>query len=108
MEITRSTAHDSWTVLLVRGRLDHEAVPQLEEAFRGALAPPARDLALDLSEVTFLASAGLRAILATAREIGPLNVRLAIVGARSPVREVLELSGMGRFLPQVPTLDALR
>ncbi len=108
MEITRSTAHVTWTVLAVTGRLDHEAAGAFDEACREALAPPTRDLALDLSEVTFLASACLRAILVTAREIGPLNVRLAIVGARAPVREVLELSGMGRFLPQVATLDALR
>lgn len=108
MEITRSTAHGTWTVLAVTGRLDHEASGDFEAACREALAPPARDLALDLSEVTFLASACLRVLLVTAREIGPLNVRLAIVGAHTPVREVLELSGMGRFLPQVATLDALR
>ncbi|MBK8594679.1 MAG: STAS domain-containing protein [Holophagales bacterium] len=107
MEIHRTADHGTWTVLVLEGRIDHEAAPSLESACRAELAVPGCSLALDLSSVTYLSSAGLRALLAVAKDLGPAHARIALVATRPFVREVLELSGLGRFLPQVSSIDEL-
>jgi anti-anti-sigma factor len=108
MEIHRTADHGSRTVLRVDGRVDQEAARRLEAACRAGLATQGRALALDLSSVTYLSSAGLKALLAIAKDLGPAHARIALVGTRSFVREVLEMSGLGRFLPQVSSLEELR
>lgn len=107
MEITRETAHGSWVVLVVRGHVDHDSAPRLEEACRTEIARDGCSLALDLSAVTYVSSAGLRAILVVAKELGPHHARLALVGATATVREAFEVSGFSRYLPQVDSLDKL-
>lgn len=62
MEITawRETGHRPVTILQLKGDLTAEE--PLEARARAAFAEGARDIVLDLSHVSFISSAGLRAI----------------------------------------------
>lgn len=108
MDIHRAADHGSWTVLVVDGRVDQEAAPRLEAACRAEVETRGCSLALDFSSVNYLSSAGIRALLAVAKDLGPTGARIALVGAQPFVRDVLEMSGLGRFLPQVSSLEELR
>ena len=108
MEISRAADRGDWTVLVVSGRVDHAGAPLLEEACRTEITRQGCSLALDFSAVTFISSAGLRALLNTSKELGPVRGRLALVGPQSAVRDVLDLSGFAAYLPLVNSVDELR
>jgi anti-sigma B factor antagonist len=106
MTIDKRQIGERWTVLTLVGQIDMVAAPGLAQACRAELRAGLQ-LALDLSGVTYLSSAGLRAILGTAKELGPLHARLALVGPQPVVRDTLEISGFARFLPVVASLQSL-
>ena len=73
--ITTSVAHrDGAAVVSVGGEIDLSTAPAFEEAIAEALEVNPPVLAIELSEVTFMASVGLRILAATnekARRIDP-------------------------------------
>ena len=106
ISIERRRTGESWTVLAVVGHVDTTAAVELEQACRTELCPGLR-LALDLSGVSYLCSAGLRAILGVTTEVGPLGAQLVLVNPQPGVRETLSISGFARFLPVVDSLQSL-
>lgn len=104
--IERRQIGESWTVLAVVGHVDTAAAEELEQACRAELCPGLR-LALELSGVSYLCSAGLRAILNVTTEVGPLRAQLVLVNPHPSVRETLSISGFARFLPIVDSLQSL-
>jgi anti-sigma B factor antagonist len=95
-------------VLRVRGEVDVATVRRLRAAVHAALADgPARPVVLDLSEVEFLSSSGVGALLAVTREADELGRELRVaVGERRVVRRPLQVAGIDRVLPLYPSLDA--
>jgi anti-sigma B factor antagonist len=76
---------------------------------RGALEPAEPVLTdtvlLDLSEVEFLDSSGLGAVVAARKLLGQ-NHHLALAGLQPAVEKVLRLTHMDRVFPIYPTADA--
>lgn len=86
------------TKIALSGELDLETVPILEEYLGRAEAQAVAAIVIDLRELTFMESVGLRAFLA-ARERAEANGRqLLLVGAKEPVRRVFELTGQESLL----------
>lgn len=55
-------------------------------------------MALDLTEVHYLDSAGLEALLEVAESLAAVGGVLRVCGANETVREVFELTGVGGYL----------
>jgi anti-anti-sigma factor len=85
-----STASDG-AGLKVSGELDLATAPKLTEALLNA--PGRGELSLDLSEISFLDSSGLNAILAFVRSRNGSG-QLVIVNPSGPVARVLEIAGI--------------
>lgn len=85
-------------VVSVFGELDMLVADRFRAAVDARLEEGYRNLVLDLSGVTFVDSSGLGVILGRFRRLNPAGGRMAIVGARPPVRRVLELSGLMRVM----------
>jgi len=83
--------------LVVSGELDIATVPDLEAAFDQALASDPQSIEVDLSQVTFIDSTGIRLLLLIS-ERGDGRVGL-IAGAQ--VDRVIEITGMRSRLPLV-------
>jgi anti-sigma B factor antagonist len=82
----------------VAGEIDLCTAPLLEEALVRELAA-ARDLLLDLSEVSFLDSSGLHAIVSVART-ARANGGMLVVDSALPAqaRRVIEITGLEELL----------
>jgi anti-anti-sigma factor len=96
-----SSADPDHAVLALRGELDLSSAPAVEAAVRRAIQRGARQLVLDLRELAFMDSTGLRTVLradALARQAG---ARLALVDGAEPVRRVFEMTGMRQRLTWV-------
>ena len=83
----------------VAGEIDMQSAPVLEGALNDACAA-ARTIELDLHEVSFIDSSGIRAILAAKASCAENDVELLMVPSRHPVpHRVFELSGLLDRLP---------
>jgi anti-anti-sigma factor len=95
-------------VLRVRGELDLSTAP----ALCGTVEHTAgnRRVLIDLSELSFCDSTGLRALVGAVREIEINGGRAALaVPPGSAMDRVLQLSGLGEFLHVAPSVEvALR
>ena len=84
--------------LVVRGRLDAESAGELRQAVSAEVRRGMHAIALDLTNVGFLSSAGIRVLFETQREArgagGDCHVRVA----SEPVQKVLELTRLDRIL----------
>jgi anti-anti-sigma factor len=84
-------------VIKLAGELDHAAVEQLAEAYERTSRSVDSRLVLDLSEVTFVDSAGLRALIEIERCAREQGVMLRSVSPPEHVRAVFRLSGVERL-----------
>lgn len=80
----------SWTVVAPTGDVDIATV----ERVRAALAGAAGDAALDLRQVTFLDTSGLRVIIQEDRRAQEEGRRFAVVPGSPEVLRVLEIAGV--------------
>lgn len=97
MEFELTTeAQDDGTRIRVRGELDIASAPRLEQELR-ALGGSATVL-LDLREVTFLDSSGLRAVIVGSREAADAGRRLIVVPGEGQAARVIEMAQVGDHL----------
>ncbi|GAA3525348.1 STAS domain-containing protein [Amycolatopsis ultiminotia] len=92
-------------VLTVRGDIDTVTAPQVTAAVADAAADGPPVLVLDLTEVEFLASPGLTALLIIRRDL-PAGTALRIVAAGRATLRPIQLTGLQQSLPLYPTLGA--
>lgn len=79
------------------GRLDVKAAKDADEAFAKAAAE-ARNVRLDLSELDYIASAGLRALKRLRSAVRGNGGVLSVTGVQEDVMEVLEMTGFAAML----------
>ena len=103
--ITTSVKHrDGVAVLAVGGEIDMFTAPQFEKAIDDVLADDPPTLVIDLTEVTLLASAGLR-LLATANErFGESGGFAVVAGAPATIRPI-ELTDLNEVFDLYLSLD---
>lgn len=86
------------TVLSLAGELDIASAPLLEQAAEGLERSGDRPLVIDLSEVTFMDSTGLRALLLVRQQAAEGDRQLFLRPGPRQVQRVFELSGtLDRF-----------
>jgi anti-sigma B factor antagonist len=90
-------------VVKVIGRVDSETAPELDDALSRLLEGEQYKIVLNLQDVDFLSSAGLRAIVKayqTAQKSGG-DVRLAAIS--EPIEVILRTVGMMQMLKMYPS-----
>ena len=85
------------------GRLDTAGVDLVETKFQAGVVAGGRHTIVDLAEVEFMGSLGVRMIIAAGRSLAANGARLVLFGAREPILEVIELTGLGEIVPSVPS-----
>jgi anti-anti-sigma factor len=83
------------------GELDIATTPELEQALTEATADSMAEIVLDLRELTFMDSTGLRALAQANSRADEAGVKLSIIRGRRQIERVLEISGLGTLLPLV-------
>jgi anti-sigma B factor antagonist len=99
---------DRRIVLTVAGEVDLASVHELKAALSHAEDCQPRDVWIDLSEVEFMDSTGLAALVLAHRHLDDPVRRLAVICPEGPVRRVLAIAGIDRVMPVHPSRgDAL-
>jgi anti-sigma B factor antagonist len=85
-------------VVVAHGELDVATVPQLEQAVQAVRAQTSA-IVVDLREVTFMDSTGVRLLLQLDAQARTDGFSFAILDCEGPVRRVLTLTGIADRIP---------
>lgn len=96
---------DQAVVLTVSGEVDMLSSPQLAESIQATLATKPAALIVDLSKVSFLASAGMTVLVTANGDVQP-PTRFAVVANGSATSRPIKLMGIDSVLPLYNSLDA--
>ena len=95
---------DGITVLLVDGVVDLATSPPLEELLSELIEEGPAALVIDLTDVSFLASVGLRILAETHERVGGTG-KFAVVATGPVTARPIQLTKLDEFLALYPTLD---
>lgn len=94
--------HIEWKdeVLIAKadGRLDGTNASAFQKELETAVDTNARVLILDLEQISYISSAGLRVILLTAKSLLKKNAKFAVCSLSAQIREVFEISGFDKII----------
>lgn len=103
--------HEEWfgrtAVIAVSGVLDMLTSPQLESGISAALQKNPTAVVVDLTDVDFLASAGM-GVLVSARDQTAGKTGFAVVASGPATSRPLKLVGLAEVVGLYPTLDEAR
>lgn len=94
MELWLSQGADGRTVLHVSGEIDTAVADQLRDAGLKSVGADPGGLAIDLSQVTFIDSSGIAALIAINNDRQPPAPGLTLLNPSQPVRRILEITGL--------------
>ena len=85
-------------VVAVSGRMDAVSAPEFDSQIGTRLTPPPARLVIDLGELEYISSAGLRSLLMVAKKLKAAGeARLVLCGLNAMVDEVFEVSGFKKL-----------
>lgn len=85
------------------GRLDTANVNEIETSFNAGILPKAQHTVVDLTNVTFIASLGIRMLLTVARNLSRRGAKFAMYGAAPPVMDIFETTALSDIILIVDT-----
>jgi anti-sigma B factor antagonist len=92
------TEVDGWTVVGASGELDLYTSPTLRTAIHDAATPGAK-IAVDLTDVSFIDSSGLGAIVGALKHVRELDGSFAVVAPDDgPLSRLLTLTGLDQIV----------
>jgi anti-sigma B factor antagonist len=96
--IERRQASDQ-VVFVVAGRMDAENAPQFEQQCRACIAEGLTGLVVDMGELKYISSMGLRSFVSVGKTLQDKGGALRICRLNGLVKQVFEITGlMGTFL----------
>ncbi len=102
MQMTVEDISQGTVIVVLTGALDAAGAAAVEERLAG-LADTATRLVVDLSGVGFMASIGMRSLLATAKALQRRAGRLVLLAPQPMVAEALRTAGISTLIPTVAT-----
>ena len=81
-------------VLLVSGRMDAESAPRFEGKCRACIAEGLTALVVDLGDLTYVSSMGLRSFISVGKTLWDKGGALRICRLNGLVKQVFEITGL--------------
>ncbi len=98
-----AAAEDGRVRIVVRGEVDLQNAGDVEAQLTEAISNQATMVSIDLSDVAYLDSAGLRVLFHLVDRLATLQIGVELIAPlRSPSRRVIELSGLAALVPLDP------
>jgi anti-anti-sigma factor len=82
-------------VVAVTGRMDTLTAPAYQEKLNDLIAEGTSCFVVDFDGLDYISSAGLRAVLSTAKVLKGKGGQVCFANVKGAVREVFEISGFG-------------
>lgn len=106
MELQYSELENNIRLIKLTGKLDIMGVDAIETKFSGYCAGDMPRVLVDLSDVEFLASIGIRLLTLNAKSIASRGGRMVLLSPPAEVRHVLEVTGIPAIIPIYDGLES--
>ncbi|GHB93504.1 STAS domain-containing protein [Cerasicoccus arenae] len=97
MELKVIRADDEVSHIALIGRMDHNGVSVVELKFLASTASRHKPTIVDMSEVTFVVSLGIRMLLGAAKSLQAQGCKIALVKTQPLVAETLRLAKLDQI-----------
>ncbi|HSN65865.1 MAG TPA: STAS domain-containing protein [Fusibacter sp.] len=95
---------DQVSIVELVGEIDGNTAPTVQSHVL-PLAKPGSRILLDLTQVAYMSSAGLRMLLSVHRQIASQNGQVILVGLSDEIRDTMSITGFLDFFTTCNTLD---
>ena len=89
----------------LRGRLDANSSPAVEKHLESLVDSGEERVVLDLSQLTYISSLGLRIFIAVAKNIQKVNGKLALTGLSDHIYEIFKIAHFTSIFAIYPSLS---
>lgn len=103
MKVTINKA-DTNIVAAIEGSIDSKTAPDLQQAILPVISDTHKVI-LDLTEVTFVSSAGLRVLLMVYRQLKAKDGKVVLVGVSEEIKDVMFMTGFIAFFEISPSIE---
>ena len=105
MQITE-TIQNQTSIVTISGSVDALTSGEVIQYLTNDISAGKKQIVLDLSQVDFMSSAGLRAILVTLKESRKQGGNLYLASAQPGVEKILKMSGFTSIVKTFSSVDA--
>lgn len=98
MEISEQMLDGDIVKINLSGRMDLAGVNAIDKAFTTMTAAPRMAVIVDMSDVPYMSSIGIRSLLIHAKSVTGRGGKYVLTGLQSDVRNVLEVSGIDKLI----------
>jgi len=104
MDIVETRASDAVTLAL-KGRLDGASSPGFEQRVLALINAGDHRLVIDLAQLDYISSVGLRVFMLAAKRLKPVGGRVVLCGLQPGVTQVFEIAGFSTIFPMAATRE---
>ena len=97
MEISTETRNGA-LIAKAEGRIDGANARDFESAVQSAVRDCEGPVIIDCENLSYISSAGLRAILLIAKTLGKRKVKFALCALSEPIAEIFQISGFDQII----------
>ena len=99
MELKVDRSDPGVTCVSLSGKLDVAGEEQIGDEFRGLVDSHTTHFLVDMSQVSYLASLGIRLLFTAAKTLAAEKKKLVVVNPQPMVEETLLTSGTAKLIP---------
>jgi anti-anti-sigma factor len=106
VEIKEAGKEKNMKIISLEGKMDAISAPEFEDQMGEWLEQGETSFIINLGEVNYMSSAGLRSILIVAKKLKEQNGKLIFVNLREEVQKIFRISGFSSMIPTYESLEA--
>lgn len=106
MEIKEAGKEKNMKIISLEGKMDAISAPEFEDQMGEWLEQGETSFIINLGEVSYMSSAGLRSILIVAKKLKEQDGKLIFVNLREEVQKIFRISGFSSMIPTYESLEA--
>ena len=89
---------DGTLILKPAGRIDGQNAVDFQTAIESIVSESTQAVVLELTDLVYISSAGLRVILLLAKTLKSRNAKFAMCSISGSVKDVFDISGFGKII----------
>jgi len=105
MEIKELRRENTLLTATLSGRMDAITATEFTTQLESWIGEGAKSFTIDCSQLDYISSAGLRAILIIAKQVRGFEGELQLAALQESVQTVFEISGFNKIIPIFANLD---
>ncbi len=93
-------------IVSVKGKIDAISAPEFEKQLEDWMNQGETDFIINLDELDYISSAGLRSVLVTAKKLKVKNGRIFLAALTDVVKDVFDISGFSSIIPIYESVES--